>query len=102
MNAETNEPVPTPQYEWEPPRQFPGTKTINARWRLGLMGFPIGWLVIDTDIAERFDVPAPAKKRNKLGIEATGNAQVPQNVAVIARAMLAAERACVDSGEVAA
>lgn len=95
VNAETNEPVPTPQHEWEPPRQYPGTRTINARWRLGLMGFPLDWLDVDADAMARFCADMPLrhlhKKLNKLGIEATGNAQVPQNVAVVARAMLAAE-----------
>lgn len=92
VNAQTGEPVPTPRYQGEPPRLFAGTRTISAEWRLGLMGFPYGWLDVPADIAAKYALPACPKKRNKLGIEATGNAQVPQCVAVVAAGMLDAER----------
>ena len=92
VNAATGEPVPTPRYQGEPPRLFAGTRTISAEWRLGLMGFPYGWLDVPADIAAKYALPACPKKRNKLGIEATGNAQVPQCVAVVAAGMLDAER----------
>ncbi len=88
-------PVPTPQFEWEPPRLYPESRTINARWRLGLMGFPLHWLDVEEGVARGL---AGARCRdvgrwmNRKGVEATGNAQVPQNVELIARAMLEAER----------
>jgi len=80
-------PVPTPQYDWEPPRLFPGTNTINAQWRLALMGYPLHWLDLPAKVAARFGTD---RARNKRGIEATGNAQVPQCVKLIAAAWVEA------------
>lgn len=58
---------------------------ISAKWHLALMGYPLHWLDLPAKVAARFGT---AKKLNRLGIEATGNAQVPQCVAVLARAWL--------------
>lgn len=67
VDADGN-PVATPQYEWESPR-------LHTR---GMAGLADG-------ISARL-----ASALNKFGVAATGNAQVPQNVEVIARAMMAA------------
>jgi len=80
-------PVPTPQHDWEPPRLFPGTNTISAQWRLALMGYPLHWLDLPAKVAARFGTD---RARNKRGIEATGNAQVPQCVKLIAAAWVEA------------
>lgn len=82
-------PVPTPQHDWEPSRLFPGTNTINAQWRLALMGYPLHWLDLPAKVAARFGTD---RARNKRGIEATGNAQVPQCVKLIAAAWIQAMR----------
>ncbi len=88
--------VPTPQHEWEPPRLFPGTRTISARWRLGLMGYPLGWLDVDPAVLARLkpeyaDKPVKlARWWNKQGVAMTGNAQVPQCVAAIAAGLVEA------------
>lgn len=86
--------VPTPQYEWEPPRLFEGTRTISARWRLALMGYPLHWLDVDPAIVAELAGPrvktdeARARWWNKAGIEHTGNAQTPQVVAVLAAGLM--------------
>lgn len=91
--------VPTPQHEWEPPRLFPGTRTISARWRLGLMGYPLGWLDVDAAALARLkpeyaDKPVKlARWWNKQGVAMTGNAQVPQCVAAIAAGLVEATQA---------
>lgn len=93
------EAVPTPQYEWEPPRLYPGSRVMNARWRLALMGFPTDWMDLpDTAVkgllderkaGTRYRGPEHrARWANKQGIRATGNAQVPQCVAAIAGAIV--------------
>lgn len=85
--------IATPQHDWEPPRLFPGTRTVSARWRCALMGYPIDWLDIDPAAIAGL---APARTRdlgrwwNKQGVIATGNAQNPRVVEVIARGMLEA------------
>lgn len=86
---ENGDPVPTPQHEWEPPRLFPGTRTINAAWRLALMGFPTDWLDLPDETLARLAGPksrtpeARARWANKQGVKATGNAQVPQCVELV-------------------
>jgi len=86
--------VPTPQHEWEPPRIFPGTRTINAAWRLALMGFPIDWLDLPDGTLARLAGPkyrtpeARARWANKRGVKATGNAQVPQCVELVMASFL--------------
>jgi hypothetical protein len=81
--------VATPQHEDEPPREFPGTRTINAAWRCVLMGYPAWWLEVPAETLARVR-PAYAAKPGKLerwwnkeGIKMTGNAQVPQCVAAV-------------------
>lgn len=90
---ENGDPVPTPQYEWEPPRLFPGTRTINAAWRLALMGFPTDWLDLPDETLARLapSVRTPearARWANKQGVKATGNAQVPQCVELVMASFL--------------
>jgi hypothetical protein len=83
--------IPTPQYDWEPPRLYPGSRTISAAWRLALMGYPLHWLDIDPGTLAGMVPPrckAADRWWNKRGIEHTGNAQVPQCVAVIARGLM--------------
>ena len=46
------------------------------------MGYPLHWLDLPPAVAAKF---GSESKRNKLGIEATGNAQVPQCVTLVAR-----------------
>ncbi len=83
------EPVPTPQYDWEPPRLFNGSSMMNARWRLALMGYPLHWLDLPPDVAARHGSPS---RVNKHGVEATGNAQVPQCVRLVAESWIDAMR----------
>ena len=101
MTAET--------HEWEPPRLFPGTRTISARWRLGLMGYPLGWLDVDAAALARirplYPMPPGSVAKwlgnrakvnrwwNKQGVAMTGNAQVPQCVAAIAAGLVEATQA---------
>lgn len=85
--------MPTPQYDWEPPRLYPGTRTINAAWRLALMGFPTNWLDLPDEtlawLAPKSRTPeARARWANKQGVKATGNAQVPQCVELVMASFL--------------
>ena len=87
--------IPTPQYDWEPNRLYAGTRTISARWRLALMGYPLHWLDVADDAVARLAGTRVRETKlgawwNKRGIEMTGNSQCPQNVAVIARAIMRA------------
>lgn len=87
--------VPTPQFEWEPPRLYPGTRTVNAAWRLALMGYPIDWLDVPGDRVRELAGPKvrdPGRWWNKQGVIATGNAQNCRCVEVIAGAMIDAMR----------
>lgn len=59
--------MPTPQYEWEPPRLY----------TRGMAGLADG-------ISARL-----ASALNKCGVAATGNAQSPQCVEAVARGMIA-------------
>ncbi len=83
--------VPTPQHEWEPPRLYPGTRTVNAAWRLALMGYPIDWLDVPEERVLALAGPRvrePGRWWNKQGVIATGNAQNCRCVEVIAGAMI--------------
>lgn len=88
--------IATPQHDWEPPRLYPGSRTINARWRLALMGYPIDWLEVPDEIVRGLAPTARDLGRwwNKRGVIATGNAQNCRVVEAIAGAMLGAE--CAD------
>ncbi len=91
--------IPTPQHEWEPPRLYPGTRTVNAAWRLALMGYPVDWMDIPAEQLHAlrlgtmyrprsFKIEAARRWWNKQGVIATGNAQNCRNVEVLALAMV--------------
>lgn len=84
--------VPTPQYDWEPTRLFQGTRSVNAAWRLALMGYPPGWLDVpeETLLGLRPKGTAEARSRwwNKQGVIMTGNAQNAAVVELMAGAMV--------------
>lgn len=86
--------IRTPQHQGEPPRKFPGTQAISARWRCCLMGYPQWWLDVTADELAALN-PRYASKPEKMarwwntqGVKMTGNAQVPQCVHVVMQGLI--------------